>query len=134
MSQEDLRTPPRGRSRSWAGPETSFQDDAVTLTSHASPSQEASYFHRSWSEGVEDADTTPGEMELDPAARDTPPPSPREAALLAEQRRLARLKADEEARRAAAEALLQEQFRKQQEYMRRKAEARNRRETSLTVI
>jgi len=86
------------------------------------------------SEGVEDADTTPGEMEFDPAARDTPPPSPREAALLAEQRRLARLKAEEEARRAAAEALLQEQFRKQQEYMRRKAEARNRRETSLTVI
>ena len=35
---------------------------------------------------------------------------------------------------AAAEALLQEQFRKQQEYMRRKAEARNRRESSLTVI
>ena len=51
MSQEDLRTPPRGRSRSWAGPETSFQDDAVTLTSQASPSQEASYFHRSWTGG-----------------------------------------------------------------------------------
>ena len=29
----------------------SFQDDAVTLTSHASPSQEASYFHRSWTGG-----------------------------------------------------------------------------------
>ena len=34
-----------------------------------------------------DEDTTPDEMELDPAARDTPPPSPREAARMVWSRR-----------------------------------------------